>query len=105
MLKSVHKPIRVREKSLIARFVTDADADTHTERIYGCLSIFLSLFRFSQTLTRTRITDTGHNLHTYGWLALLTIQAHPHWLRLYRIITHVIFFHTKLSNEMPFKMQ
>ena len=33
VLKSLHEPIRVREKSLTARFVTDADADTHTERI------------------------------------------------------------------------
>ena len=44
--KSVHEPIRVREKSLTARFVTDADADTHTERIYGCLSIFNHCFDF-----------------------------------------------------------
>ena len=40
VLKSVHEPIHVHEKSLTARFVTDADADTHTEWIYGCLSIF-----------------------------------------------------------------
>ena len=46
VLKSVHEPIRVREKSLTARFVTDADADTHTERIYGCLSIFYHCFDF-----------------------------------------------------------
>ena len=44
LLKSVHEPIRVREKSLTARFVTDAD--THTERIYGCLSIFYHCFDF-----------------------------------------------------------
>ena len=46
VLKSVHEPIRVREKSLTARFVTDADADMHTERIYGCLSIFYHCFDF-----------------------------------------------------------
>ena len=44
VLKSVHEPIRVCEKSLTARFVTDAD--THTERIYGCLSIFYQCFDF-----------------------------------------------------------
>ena len=33
VLKSMHEPIRVREKSLTARFVTDADVDTHTEQI------------------------------------------------------------------------
>ena len=42
----VHEPGHVREKSLTARFVTDADADTHTERIYGCLSIFYHYFDF-----------------------------------------------------------
>ena len=46
VLKSVHEPIRVREKSLTARFVTDADADAHTERIYACLSIFYHCFDF-----------------------------------------------------------
>ena len=46
VLKSVHEPIRVGEKSLTARFVTDADADTHTERIYGCLSIFYHCIDF-----------------------------------------------------------
>ena len=46
VLKSVHEPIRVREKSLTARFVKDADADTHKERIYGCLSIFYHCFDF-----------------------------------------------------------
>ena len=46
VLKSVHEPIRVREKSLTARFVTDADADEYTERIYGCLSIFYHCFDF-----------------------------------------------------------
>ena len=45
-LDSVHEPIRVREKSLTARFITDADADTHTERIYGFLSIFYHCFDF-----------------------------------------------------------
>ena len=46
VLKSVHLSIRVDEKSLTARFVTDVDADTHTEWIYGCLSIFYHCFDF-----------------------------------------------------------
>ena len=46
MLKSVHEPIRVLEKSLTARFVTDVDADTHMEQIYECLSIFYHCFGF-----------------------------------------------------------
>ena len=56
MLKSVHEPIPVREKSLTARFVTDAEADTHTERIYGCLSFtIVSIFIDTDTYT-----DHGH---------------------------------------------
>ena len=38
--------MRVCEKSLTARFVTDADTYTHTERIYGCLSMFYHCFKF-----------------------------------------------------------
>ena len=41
-----HVKICVRDKSLTARFVTDAEADTHTEWIYGCLSIFYHCFDF-----------------------------------------------------------
>ena len=61
MLKSVHEPIRVCEKSVTARFV--ADADMHTEWIYGCLSIFYHCFDFhghSHVLgSRTRVTIDG----------------------------------------------
>ena len=57
VLKSVHEPIRVREKSLTARLVADA----HTERIYGCLSIFYHCFDFHGHVhgSRTRITIHG----------------------------------------------
>ena len=57
VLKSVHEPIRVREKLLTARFVTDADADTHTEWIYGCLSTFTTVSIFMDT---DSYTDHGH---------------------------------------------
>ena len=61
VLKSVHEPIRVREKSLTARFVTDANA--HTEWIYGCLSIFYHCFDF-------HYTDHGHGSQfTDLWMA------------------------------------
>ena len=68
LLKSVHEPIRVREKSLTAQFVTDADADTHTEWIYGCLSIFYHCFSiFTDTDT---YTDHAHGSQfTDLWMA------------------------------------
>ena len=45
VLKSVHEPIRVCEKSLTARFVT--------ERIYGCLSIFYHCFSFKLAIHKS----------------------------------------------------
>ena len=36
------------------------------------LLYLLPLFRFSRTLTSTRITDTDHKSRTYGWLALIS---------------------------------
>ena len=79
VLKSVHEPIRVRKKSLTARFVTDADADTHMERIYGCLS-FTTVSIFTDT---DSYTDHGHGSQftdlCYGWLALQIFKCGIYW--------------------------
>ena len=101
MLKSVHEPIRVREKI------------AHCAIRHGCgrghgtdlwmLVYLLPLFRFSRTRTRTRITDTDHNSRTYGWLASVVTLPGAYWYTLLVFVTcrtYIIITHDLLMNDL-----
>ena len=61
--------VRVREKSLLARFHTYTDTDTDPERTYGWQSVhFLCVAFFTDTVTDTD-TYTDHASRTHGWPA------------------------------------
>ena len=53
--------VRVREKSLLARFHTYTDTDTDPERTYGWQSVHFLCVAF--------FTDTDHASRTHGWPA------------------------------------